>query len=361
MAGNTFGKIFRITTWGESHGTAVGVIIDGCPANLELDIEFVQKELNKRRPGQNDLSSPRKELDQVEVLSGIFEGKTTGSPICLLVYNKDVDSSKYEKIKNLLRPGHADFTYFIKYQNRDWRGGGRASGRETIGRVIAGAIAKQILEKIGIKIFAYTKELGGIQIEKIDLNLIDKNPVKCPDELVAKKMENLIRDIKKQGDSIGGIIEIIASGVPAGLGEPIFDKLSADIAKALMSIGSVKGVEIGSGFQAAKMKGSEHNDEFILEKGNIRLKTNFSGGILGGISTGEEIVVRIAVKPISSISKKQNTINIKSMKPEEISVEGRHDVTSVIRLIPVAEAMIALVLIDHFLRNKLAKIDNILI
>ncbi|MFX0139834.1 MAG: chorismate synthase [Candidatus Hodarchaeota archaeon] len=359
MAGNTFGKIFRVTTWGESHGTAVGVIIDGCPANLELDIELIQKELNKRRPGQNDLSSPRKEPDQVEILSGIFEGKITGSPISLLVYNKDVDSSKYEKIKNLLRPGHADFTYFIKYQNRDWRGGGRASGRETIGRVIAGAIAIQILEKLGIKIFAYTKELGGIRIEKVDLNLIDKNPVKCPDELIAKKMENLIRDIKKEGDSIGGIIEIIANGVPAGLGEPVFDKISADIAKALMSIGSVKGVEIGSGFQAAKMKGSEHNDEFIVENGKIRLKTNFSGGILGGISTGEEIIVRIAVKPISSIPKKQDTVNIKTLKPEKILVEGRHDVTSVIRLIPVAKAMRALVVLDHFLRNKLAKIDNL--
>ncbi|MFX1453084.1 MAG: chorismate synthase, partial [Promethearchaeota archaeon] len=321
MAGNTFGKIFKVTTWGESHGKAVGVIIDGCPSNLQLNIEHIQKELNKRRPGQNDLSSPRKEPDQVEILSGIFEGKTTGAPICLLVYNKDVDSSKYEEIKDLLRPGHADFTYFIKYQNRDWRGGGRASGRETIGRVIAGAIAKQILKKIGIKIIAYTKELGKITIEKVDLNQINKNPVKCPDELIAKKMENLIRNMKKEGDSIGGIIEIIASGVPAGLGEPVFDKLSADIAKALMSIGSVKGIEIGSGFQAARMKGSEHNDEFIIENGKICLKSNFSGGILGGISTGENIIVRIAIKPISSISKKQNTINIKTLKPEKIIVK----------------------------------------
>ena len=355
MAGNTFGKIFKVTTWGESHGNAVGVIIDGCPSNLQLNIEHIQIELNKRKPGQNDLSSPRKEPDQVEIFSGIFEGKTTGAPICLLVYNKDVDSSKYEEIKDLLRPGHADFTYFIKYQNRDWRGGGRASGRETIGRVIAGAIAKQILKKIGIKIIAYTKELGKITIEKVDLNQINKNPVKCPDELIAKKMENLIRDMKIEGDSIGGIIEIIASGVPAGLGEPVFDKLSADIAKALMSIGSVKGIEIGSGFQAAKMKGSENNDEFIIENGKIRLNSNFSGGILGGISTGENIIVRIAVKPISSISKKQNTINMKTLKPEKIIVKGRHDVTSVIRLIPVAEAMTALVLLDHFLRNKLTK------
>jgi len=359
MAGNTFGKIFRVTTWGESHGTAIGVVIDGCPANLKLSNALIQKDLNRRRPGQNDLSSPRKELDQIEILSGIFNEMTTGNPICVLVYNKDIDSTKYEKIKNLLRPGHADYTYLAKYGNRDWRGGGRSSGRETVGRVIAGAIAKQILKKKGISIIGYTKELGGIKIQKIEIEEIEKNPIRCPDGEIAKEMEQLIRKMKKEGDSVGGIVELIATGVPPGLGEPVFDKLSADIAKALMSIGSVKGIEIGAGFQAAKMKGSEHNDEFLVKNGKICLKSNFSGGILGGISTGENIIVRIAVKPIASISKTQNTVNIETMKPEKISVKGRHDVTSVIRLIPVAEAMMAIVITDHLLRNKLSQIENI--
>lgn len=359
MAGNTFGKFFRVTTWGESHGIAVGVVIDGCPANLELNIDLIQQELNRRRPGFNDLSSPRKEPDKIEVISGIFEGKTTGAPISFLVYNKDVDTTKYEKIKNLPRPGHADYTYFLKYQNIDWRGGGRASGRETVARVIAGAVAKQILEKERIKIFAYTKELGGLKSKNIDLDFIEKNPVRSPDKEIVKSMEKLIKETRKMGDSIGGIIEIIVKGVPPGLGEPVFDKLSADIAKALMSIGSVKGIEIGSGFQATSMRGSEHNDEFIIRNGKICLKTNFSGGILGGISTGEDIIVRIAVKPIASILKEQNTVNINTLEPEKIIIEGRHDVTSVIRLIPVAEAMMAIVIADHLLRNKLSKIENI--
>ncbi|MHA1381208.1 MAG: chorismate synthase [Candidatus Helarchaeota archaeon] len=359
MAGNTFGKVFKVTTWGESHGTAVGVIIDGCPANVIINKKFIQKELNRRRPGQNNLSSPREELDQVEIMSGIFEGKTTGTPICFIIYNMDVDSTKYEKIKNLLRPSHADFTYFMKYGNRDWRGGGRASGRETVGRVVAGAVAKQILQKRGIEIVGYVKELGGLRIKSYNQENINKNPIRCPDEEIAKKMSNLIRKVKQEGDSIGGIVEIIVKGVPPGLGEPVFDKLSADIAKGLMSIGSVKGIEIGSGFEGARMRGSEHNDEFFIENGKIKLKTNFSGGILGGISTGEEINVRIAVKPIASILKKQQTVNIKTFKAETISVEGRHDVTSVIRIIPVAEAMMAIVILDHLLRNELSRIENI--
>ena len=359
MPGNTFGKIFKVTTWGESHGVALGVIIDGCPANLEINKEEIQKELNRRRPGQDNLSSPRKELDQVEILSGIFNGKTTGTPISCIIFNKDIDSSKYENLKDLMRPGHADYTYLLKYGIRDWRGGGRASGRETVGRVIAGAIAKKILLKKEIKIIGYTKELGGLKVKNIDLKIVEKNPIRCPDKEMVESFKNLIKNTKEKGDSIGGIVELIATGVPPGLGEPVFDKLSADIAKALMSIGSVKGIEIGSGFQASRMKGSENNDEFTIKDGKIRLKSNNSGGVLGGISTGENIIVRLAVKPIASISKKQKTVNIKELKTEEISIEGRHDVTSVIRLIPVAEAMMAIVLTDHLLRNKLSNINNL--
>ncbi len=346
---STFGTIFRVTTWGESHGKAVGVVIDGCPANIELSEKDIQKELDRRKPGQSKVTTPRKEDDKAIIMSGIFEGKTTGTPIAIMVMNEDIDSSKYEKIKELYRPGHADYTYDKKYGIRDWRGGGRSSAREHIGRVAAGAIAKKILEMKGIKITGYTKQVGSIRIkdEEIDLSQIEKNPVRAANKKKADEMEKLILKTKEQGDSTGGVVEVIAKGVPPGLGEPVFDKLSADIAKAVMSIGAVKGIEIGDGFKAAEMKGSEENDE-ITEHG---FKTNHAGGILGGISSGQDIVIRAAIKPTASIQKEQTTINTKG-KEQKIIVEGRFDPCLCPRAVPVIESMLALVLADHLLRQK---------
>ncbi len=346
---NTFGNLFRITTWGESHGKAIGVVVDGCPAGLELNEEDVQKELDRRAPGQSEVMSPRKEADKVEILSGVFEGKTAGTPISMIICNKDVDSSKYEKIKHLLRPGHADFTYQIKYKHRDYRGGGRSSARETAARVAAGAIAKKLLAKYNIKIIAYVKEIAGIQSDKISYNEINKNNVRCPDKNAAKKMELAILKAKKEGDSVGGICEIIAFNVPAGLGKPIYNKLEADFGSAILGINAVKGIEFGDGFGIARMKGSASNDEFIIKNNKIVTKTNHHGGILGGISTGMPIVIRAVVKPASSILKKQKTINYRTMKQEIISVEGRHDPATIVRFPPIAEAMAAIVLADHML------------
>src|SRR3989338_7340050 len=322
---NTFGKLFKITTWGESHGKAIGVIVDGCPAGLEISEREIQAELDKRSPGQSEVVSQRKEPDKVEILSGEFEGKTTGAPISLVIHNKDADSSKYEKIKYLLRPGHADFTYQIKYGLRDYRGGGRSSARETAARVAAGAIAKKLLKKYKIEIIAYVKDIGGITANKIDYNEIYKNNVRCPDKNAAKRMGQLILTAKKDGDSVGGICEIAALNVPAGLGAPIYNKLESDIGSAILGINAVKGIEFGDGFKLASMRGSDSNDEFIASKGKIATKTNHHGGILGGISTGMPIIIRAVVKPASSILKKQKTINYKTMKQETISVEGRHD------------------------------------
>ncbi|MBA4311248.1 MAG: chorismate synthase [Chlorobiaceae bacterium] len=359
MSGNTFGTLFRITTFGESHGKAGGVLIDGVKPNMIISEREIQQELNRRRPGQSKVTTPRNESDQVEILSGVFEGRTLGTPICLLIWNKDQDSKAYDEIKDLLRPGHAGFTYLTKYGIQDYRGGGRASGRETVGRVAAGAVAKHILAKQGIKIFAYTKEIGNIAAKNIDLKEIENNAVRCPDRIAAKKMENKILQIKKRGDSLGGVIEAVVKNCPAGLGEPVFDKLEADLAKALMSIPAVKGFEVGSGFSASKMKGSEHNDEFFKDKktGRIRTKTNNAGGILGGISTGEDIVVRVAVKPTSSIGKVQETVDIKGRK-RKIKVEGRHDPCICPRVVPVVESMIALVLADHLMKQKLLRRSN---
>ncbi|MBI5748911.1 MAG: chorismate synthase [Nitrospinae bacterium] len=358
MAGNSFGKLFKITTWGESHGKALGVIIDGCPPMLDLSEEDIQAELDKRAPGNSEVTSPRKEPDRVEILSGVFEGKTTGAPISLIIKNIDVDSSKYEKIRDIFRPGHADYTYFVKYGIRDHRGGGRSSGRETVGRVAAGAVAKKILRMRGINITGYTKQIGDITASVIDLNEIEKNDVRCPDKNTAHKMIEKIKEVRKSGDSIGGIVEIIASGVPPGLGEPVFDKLNADIAKALMSIGAVKGVEIGAGFKSALLLGSQNNDEMYIKacgersesSEKVKFKTNNSGGILGGISNGDDIVVRIAVKPTASISKLQRSVDIHG-KEREIRVEGRHDPCICPRIVPVAEAMMAVVIADHLLLN----------
>ncbi len=347
MAGNTIGKAFKVTTWGESHGLALGAVIDGCPPHIELSEEYIQEEMERRRPGRSKLTSPRKEPDEVLILSGVFEGKTTGTPISLIIYNKDVDSSKYEQLKDTFRPGHADYTYFKKYGIRDYRGGGRAAARETVARVAAGAVAKKVLEMEGIYVFAYTLELGGIRAQVIDFQEIDKNELFCPDKKAAKDMKRRIREVKQQEDSIGGIVEIMAKGCPAGLGESVFDKLDAEIAKALMSIGAVKGVEIGAGFAAAQMLGSFNNDEITPEG----FKSNNAGGILGGISNGDNIVARVAVKPIPSIGIEQDTVDT-DMKPTTISVKGRHDISAIPRIVPVCEAMVRLVLVDHLLRQR---------
>ncbi len=351
MAGNSLGKFFRITTFGESHGKAVGVLIDGVKPNLEFSVENIQVELNRRRPGQSSVTTPRNESDQVLILSGVFDGKTLGTPICLLVWNKDQNSKAYNDIKDLFRPGHAAYTYLTKYGIQDYRGGGRSSGRETIGRVASGAIAKQILAKFGIQVIAYTTQVGNIKAKNNDYSFIEKNPVRCADPVAAKKMERKILAVKKEGDSIGGIVEAVVKNCPAGLGEPVFDKIEADLAKALMSIPAIKGFELGSGFAAATMKASEHNDEFFKDKkGKIHTKTNYAGGILGGITNGEDIVVRVAVKPPSSILKPQETVDTKGKK-RTIKVEGRHDPCLCPRVVPVVESMVALVLADHIMRQ----------
>lgn len=352
MSGNSFGKLFKITTWGESHGPALGVIIDGCPAMLDLKEEDIQIELDRRMPGNSEVTSPRKEPDRVNILSGVFNGKTTGTPISLLIRNADADSTKYENIKNIFRPGHADYTYFAKYGIRDYRGGGRASGRETVGRVAAGAIAKKVLHAKDIKVIGYTKQIGNITASAIDFNEIEKNDVRCPDKNAAQKMIKKIREVKKRGDSIGGIVEITTIGVPPGLGEPVFDKLNADIAKALMSIGAVKGVEIGSGFKSALLFGSQNNDGMYIKDKRVAFRTNNAGGILGGISNGDDIVVRIAVKPTASIFKTQKTIDNHG-KEIEIKVRGRHDPCICPRIVPVAEAMMSIVIVDHLFRARL--------
>lgn len=355
MPGNTFGHSFRITTWGESHGRAVGVTVDGVPAGLLLCEEDVQKELDRRRPGQSEVSTPRTEADRVEILSGLFEGKTTGTPIAMLVWNKDANSGSYDNIKNLARPGHADYPYIAKYGIRDHRGGGRSSARETIGRVAAGAIAKKLLSEFGIEIAAHVIELGGVRAEPVSfddiLNNVEKTPVRCADPDAAQKMLDAVALARADGDSVGGIVEIIARGVPAGIGEPVFDKLDADITKAIMSIGAVKGVEIGAGFECANMRGSEMNDPFIIKDGQIATASNNAGGIIGGISSGMPIICRAAVKPTPSISKMQRTVDMSTMTEKEIMIEGRHDPTIPPRMVPVAEAMIAMVIADHMIRS----------
>ena len=362
MSGNTFGTLFRITTWGESHGSAVGVVVDGCPAGLNLSVEDVQKELDRRRPGQSIASTERKEEDQAEIHSGLFEGKTTGTPISMIVWNKDADSRAYDAIRNKPRPGHADYTYEAKYGIRDHRGGGRASARETVGRVAAGAIAKKLLAKEGIEIVGYVAELGGIkaEISSSDLDTLrakaESNPVRCPDQDAAGRMLQLLDQVRREGDSLGGMVDIVAKGVPAGLGEPVFDKLDADLAKALMSLGAVKAVEIGAGLESAHRRGSQMNDTLTFREGKVDFETNNAGGILGGISTGAPILCRIAVKPTPSISRKQRTVDLVANKDAEIEIKGRHDPTIPPRIVPVAEAMVAIVLADHLLRSRSARL-----
>jgi chorismate synthase len=351
MSGNTFGKIFKISTWGESHGPGIGVVVEGCPAGLPLKVKDIQKELDRRKTGQSKVTTSRKETDEVRILSGVFQDKTTGTPIGLWIENQDADSSKYEIIKDRFRPGHADFTYLMKYGFRDYRGGGRSSARETAGRVAAGAIAKKLLARRKIKVIGYSKQIGLIVAKKIDFKEIEKNIVRCPDNQAAEEMVDHIMKLRKKGDSTGGIVEVIAQGVPAGLGEPVFDRLDADLAKAVMSIPAVKGVEIGIGFEAATLSGSQCNDTFTKSGEKIVTKTNNAGGILGGISNGMDIVLRLVVKPTSSILKEQDTVTIDGKK-SKIRVEGRHDPCVSPRAVPIAEAMVSLTLIDHLMRNE---------
>ena len=324
MSGSSFGKLFKITTWGESHGRGLGVVIEGCPAGLPIKESEIQFELNRRRTGQSKVTTTRKEGDQIQIMSGVFKGKTTGTPISLLVENEDADSSKYELIKDLYRPGHADFTYDMKYGFRDYRGGGRSSARETVGRVAAGAIAKKLLARERIKIIGFTRQVGKHIAKNIDYREIENNIVRCPDNKIAEKMINSIMRARKKGDSLGGVVEVIAQGVPAGLGEPVFDRLDADLAKAVMSMPAVKGVEIGVGFQSAIMTGSECNDVFAMKNKKVITTTNNAGGILGGISNGMDIVIRLVVKPTSSINKAQDTVTQKGKKAEIRAVSYTH-------------------------------------
>jgi len=347
MPGNTFGTLFKISTWGESHGKGVGVVIDGCPPMIPLDETVVQSMLDRRRPGISPASTSRKEPDKAIIMSGVFDGMTTGTPIMIMIYNKDADSKAYKPYADLFRPGHGDMTYMAKYGIRDWRGGGRSSARETVARVAAGAVAKALLKKEDIKIWAYTIELGGIKAKTQDLTAITENIFYCPDMDAAKQMEKRIVDIKKKGDSLGGIVEILAQNVPPGLGDPVFDKLDADLAKGLMSIGAVKGIEIGAGFKAASMTGSENNDSITPDG----FSSNNAGGILAGISNGNNIVARVAVKPIPSIAIEQKTID-RFGNPKTISTKGRHDISAIPRINVVCEAMVSLVLADHLLRQK---------
>ncbi len=349
MSGSSFGKAFNITSFGESHGKGIGVVIQGCPPGIVINTDIIQKALAKRKPGKGISSTKRKEPDHPMIISGLFKGRTTGTPIMILIDNKDANPASYDSIATLFRPGHGDFTYQNKYGIRDFRGGGRASARETAARVAAGAIAQLILDRQNINIYSYTSELGGIKAHKTDdISLKEKNDLQCPDLDAAGEMEKKIHEIKNKGDSLGGVVEIVAKNVPPGLGEPVFDKLDADIAKALMSIGAVKAVEIGAGTKAPKMTGFENNDQ-ILPQG---FQTNHSGGILAGISNGDDIIARVHIKPIPSIRKPQQTIDENGI-PRQISTKGRHDITAIPRINKVCEAMLAIVLTDHLLRQKI--------
>lgn len=354
MAGNSFGTIFKLTTFGESHGIAIGGVIDGCPAGLHLDMDAIQNEMNRRKPGQSEIVTQRKEPDTVEFLSGIFEGQTTGTSIGFIIKNANQKSKDYSHIKDVYRPSHADYTYDKKYGVRDYRGGGRSSARETACRVVAGAIAKQLLKDV--KINAFTSSVGNIFIDKpyqdLDLSKTESNAVRCPDEAIANKMIARIKEIRKEGDTIGGTVTCVLQNVPVGLGEPVFDKLHAELGKAMLSINAVKGFEYGSGFCGVQMKGSEHNDIFNSDGST---KTNLSGGIQGGISNGEDIYFRVAFKPVATIMQKQETINADG-NTLEMQGRGRHDPCVVPRAVPIVEAMAALVLADYYLLNKITKL-----
>lgn len=352
--GNTFGHLFRITTWGESHGGGVGVIIDGCPPNLLLTADEIQLELDRRRPGQSRITTQRKEIDKVEIQSGLFEGKTLGTPISMIVWNTDAREKDYDEIRTKFRPSHADYTYQARYGIRNWQGGGRASARETIGRVAAGVVARKILRKTtNIQIVAYVKQvqtlLADIDPLTVTPEQVESNIVRCPNSKIAELMIRRIDQARKNGDSLGGVVEAVARNVPPGLGDPVFDKLEADLAKGMLSLPACKGFESGSGFSGISMTGSTHNDPFINQSGRIRTQTNNSGGIQGGISNGEDILIRAAFKPTATIMKEQQTVDIQG-KPTTLKGKGRHDPCVLPRAVPMVEAMLALVLVDHYLR-----------
>ena len=358
MAGNTFGSMFRVTTWGESHGAALGAVIDGCPAGLELTEVDIQRELDRRRPSGGAASTPRAEKDRVEILAGVFEGKTTGTPVSLLIRNTDARPSQYDDLKDVFRPGHGDYSYLQKYGVRDWRGGGRASGRETAARVAAGAVARKVLQTAGIEILAYTRAIGGIEISSVaDLSFEElrqrsrASVLYCPDPQATQAMEARLAAVRAEGDTLGGVVEMIARGCPAGLGEPVFDKIDADLARALMGLGTVKAVEIGDGCAAAAKKGSAVNDP--MDGGGFT--KNSAGGMLAGITTGQDLVVRVFCKPIPSIALPQQTVDVGG-KPHSIEIRGRHDICVLPRIVPVCEAMVCLVLADHWLRQRAARL-----
>ena len=358
MSGSVYGTIFKISTWGESHGSGVGVVVDGCPAGLLLNEEDIQKYLDRRKPGQSKFTTARSEGDKAEILSGVFEGKTTGTPIAMMVKNTDQRSHDYSAIMDVYRPGHADYCFDQKYGLRDYRGGGRASARETIARVAAGAVACKLLEHYGITVTAYVKSIGPFEIDpqRFDLKERDKNSLNMPDAVAAEETGEFLQRMMEAHDSAGGVVECLVDGMPAGIGEPVFDKLDASLARAVMSIGAVKGFEIGDGFEAAKALGSENNDEFYTDTdGKIRKKTNHAGGILGGISDGSQIVLRAAFKPTPSIARVQNTVN-RSGQNVEISIHGRHDPVVVPRAVVVVEAMTALTIVDLILENRCARL-----
>lgn len=352
-----FGHLFRVATWGESHGGGVGAVIDGCPPRLELAEADIQRDLDRRRPGQSEIVTPRDEADACRILSGVFEGRTIGTPICVVVANKDARPEAYKEIETTFRPSHADYTYQAKYGTRNWQGGGRASARETIGRVAAGAVAKKVLARLApvFEIVAYVKAIHDLHAEidsqTVKLEDVEANIVRCPDSAIASQMIEFIKQVRQEGDSVGGIIECVIRGAPPGLGEPVFDKLEADLGKAMMSLPATKGFEIGSGFAGARLRGSEHNDAFVMEQGRVRTATNRSGGIQGGISNGEDIIFRVAFKPTATIFRRQATVTV-SGEETELQARGRHDPCVLPRAVPMVEAMAALVLCDHALRQR---------
>ena len=356
---NAYGHQFRITTFGESHGPAIGVVIDGCPAGLAIDEAFIQSELERRKPGQSRITTQRKEEDSFRILSGVFEGVTTGTPIALMIENQDQRSKDYSHIQHAYRPSHADFTYDIKYGVRDHRGGGRSSARETAARVAAGAVAKLLLKQYGIQVQAYVSRVGDIEAphyQQLDLSRTEENIVRCPDPVTAEKMIALIDEVRLSRDTIGGVITGVVTGAPAGLGEPVFDKLHAELGKAMLSINAVKGFEYGSGFEGIRLRGSQHNDLFYTENDLIRTRTNHSGGIQGGISNGEDIYFNVAFKPVATIMQDQDSVD-KEGNPVTVSGKGRHDPCVVPRAVPIVEAMAALVMADHLLRAKLSRMS----
>ena len=360
MSGNSFGKVFKVTTFGESHGGAVGVVIDGCPAGISLSENDIQPELDRRKPGQSDLVTPRKETDEITIFSGVFEGKTTGTPIMMMTKNKNPRPQDYNNIKDSYRPSHADFTYDLKYGFRDYRGGGRSSARETLARVAAGAVAKKILkEKAGVEIYSYVEQIANLKTEidykKVTMEMIEANAVRCPDEDVAEKMAILIKETKAEGNTIGGVIKGVIKNAPTGLGEPVFDKFHAVLGQAMLSINAVKGFEIGSGFAAVNMKGSEHNDQIRAGKDRPKTLTNNAGGVLGGITNGEDVYFRVAFKPVATVMMKQETVN-KEGENTEIRAFGRHDACVLPRAVAIVDAMSAIVMLDFYLQHRARKI-----